>query len=123
MKTAKQQLITIIKFLSNNDFYYCKEYEGIYQYNECYCADDILQEAHDRIYTAVRGILGSFSISPKEDLTDEIQDELINEAYEQAERFHIRFNNLKQQEALEAINNNKELKQILLDRYKETAHK
>ena len=67
--------------------------------------------------------MGSLRIDPKNDLTDEIQDELINEAYEQAERFHIRFNNLKQQEIIEYINNNKELKQLLFDRFTETAHK
>lgn len=123
MNNNKTALKSIIKFLSKHDFYYCMEYEGIYEANECYCVDDILQQAHDSIYTAVCGILGSLRIDPKNDLTDEIQDELINEAYEQAERFHIRFNNLKQQEIIEYINNNKELKQILFDRFTETAHK
>ena len=122
MKT-KAKLITIIKFLSNHDFYYCHEYEGLFQANECYCAEDLLQKAHDRIYTAVCGILGSLRIDPKNDLTDEIQEQMINEAYERAERYHIRFNNLKQPQIIEHINKNKELKQILFERFAETAHK
>lgn len=120
---AKQTLKTIIEYLAKQDFYYCYQYEGLYQADECYCAEDILQEAHDAIYVAVAPILAGYRIDPLADLTEEAQEQLTIEAYEQAERYHIRFNNLKQQEAEEAINNNQELKQLLLDTYKETAHK
>ena len=119
----KNTLKSIIKYLSKRDFYYCYEYDGIYEANECYCVEDILQQAHDSIYTAVCGILGSLRIDPKNDLTDEMQEQLTNEAYEQAERFHLRFKNLSKNKILENIKNNKELKQILFERFAETAHK
>lgn len=119
----QQQLKAIINYLSKNDFYYCQEYEGIYQANECYCADDILQQAYDAIYVSVAPILSGYRIDPINDLTEEAQENLRIEAFEQAEKYHIRFNNLKQQEAQEAINNNQELKQILLDRFTNSAHK
>ena len=118
----KTALKSIIKFLSKHDFYYCMEQEGIYKANECYCVDDLLQRAFDSIYTAVCGILGSYRIAT-EQLSDELLEDLTNEAYEQAEKFHIRFNNLSKQEIIEHINNNKELKQILFDRFTFSAHK
>ena len=118
----KTTLKAIIKYLLKHDFYYCMEYEGIYEANECYCVDDLLQQAFDSIYNSVCGILGSYRITT-EQLTEELLEDLTNEAYEQAEKFHIRFNNLSKQEIIEHINNNKELKQILFDRFTETAHK
>ena len=114
----KTALKSIIKFLSKHDFYYCMEYEGIYEANECYCVDDLLQQAFDSIYNSVCGILGSYRITT-EQLSDELLEDLTNEAYEEAEKYHIRFYNMKEQEAIEAINNNKELKQILFDRFTE----
>ena len=118
----KTTLKAIIKYLLKHDFYYCMEYEGIYEANECYCVDELLQQAFDSIYTSVCGILGSYRITT-EQLTEELLEDLTNEAYEQAEKFHIRFNNLSKQEIIEHINNNKELKQILFERFTETAHK
>ena len=118
----KTTLKSIIKFLSKHDFYYCYQYEGLYEANECYCVDDLLQQAFDSIYNSVCGILGSYRITT-EQLSEELLEDLTNEAFEQAERYHLRFNNLSKQDIIEHINNNKDLKQILFERFTETAHK
>ena len=119
---AKQTLKAIIEYLAGNDFYYCNQYEELFQANECYCADDIYQEAIDNIYTSVKGVLSGYYICVN-DLTEEAQEAIRIEAFEEAEKYHIRFYNMKQQEAIEAINNNKELKQLLFERFSNSAHK
>lgn len=118
----KNTLKAIIEYLAGNDFYYCNQYEELYQANECYCADDIYQEAIDNIYISVKGVLSGYCICVN-DLTEEAQEAIRIEAFEESEKFHIRFDNLSFKEAQEAINNNKDLKQLLFERFTETAHK
>lgn len=120
----KHTLIKIIKFLSENEYYFCINSGELHQeIDECDCVDSLLQNVYDRIYVSVCDLLDGYRIDPKHDLKDEIQEQIINEAFEQAERLHIRFNNLNNQEIIEHVNNNTELKQLLFDRFTETAHK
>lgn len=123
---AKQTLKAIINFLSKNDYYFCKQYDEIFnsEFGDiCYCAEDILQKAHDKIYVAVKPILAGYYLDPLNDLTEEAQEEILELAQEQAEAQHIRFNSITKAEAQKAIEESKELKQILFDRFTETAHK
>ena len=122
----KKALKSIIKFLSKTDFYFCKNYDELFNLElgeNCYCADDLLQTAYDNIYVSVKEILAGYYLDPKNDLTDEAKENLINEVLEIVENYHIFFNKDSRETIEAAINNIPKLKQILTDRFTETAHK
>lgn len=122
----KNTLKAIIEYLAHEDFYFCKQYDEIFnsEFGDiCYCAEDILQQAHDKIYVAVKEVLAGYYLDPLNDLTEEAQEALQTQAQEQAEAQHIRFNSITKAEAQKAILENQELAKILFDRFTETAHK
>lgn len=122
----KTALKSIIKFLSKHDFYFCAETGELYNVGNgenCYCADDIYQDAHDAIYVAFAGLFNGYRIDTKKALTDEFQEEILDLTHEKADENHYYFNSMSPNEVKQTINNNKELKQILFDRFTETAHK
>lgn len=122
----KQKLITIIKFLSKNDFYYCAKNGELYNIGNgemCYCADDIYQEAHDDIYVALVELFNGFRIDTNKALTEEFRAEILELASEKADENHYYFNTITKKEALQIIQDNEELKQILTERFTFSAHK
>ena len=122
----KQQLKAIINYLAKTNFYFCKANGEIFNSedgNMCYCAEDILQQAHDAVYVAVVPILAGYRIDPIADLTEEAQEQLLYEAQEIAEQQHIRFNSITKQHAEQAIKDNQELAKILFERFSNSAHK
>ena len=126
MKNTKQALISIIKFLSKNDYYYCVETGELYDFGNgemCYCADDIYQEAHDAIYVAFAELFNGYRIDTKQALTEEFHEEILNLTHEKADLNHYYFNSMTTREAENVIQEQKDLKQILFERFTETAHK
>ena len=122
----KNTLKSIINFLSKTDFYFCKNYDELFNLElgeNCYCADDLLQTAYDNIYVSVKETLAGYYLDPKNDLTDEAKENLINEVLEIVENYHIYFNKDSRETIEAAINNIPKLKQILFERFTETAHK
>ena len=122
----KNTLINIIKFLSKNDYYFCVETGELYNLGNgemCYCADDIYQEAHDAIYVAFAELFNGYRIDTKQALTEEFQEEILNLTHEKADENHYFFNSMTTREAENVIQEQKELKQILFDRFTFSAHK
>lgn len=120
----KNTLKAIIKFLSKNDFYFCYRDEELFTNDEpCYCLEHYIQEAHDAIYVAFAGLFGGYRIDTKQALTEEFQEVILELAQEQADKEHFNFGNTTLRKAAQAIEESKELKQILFDRFTETAHK
>lgn len=121
----KNTIKTIINYLAKTEFYFCKNYDELFNLElgeNCYCADDLLQTAYDNIYVSVANTLPGYRIC-KDNLTDEAKENLINEVMEVVENYHIYFNKDSKETIEAAINNIPKLKQILLDKYKFTAHK
>lgn len=122
----KNTLKAIINFLAKNDFYFCVETGELYNLGNgemCYCADDIYQEAHDVIYVAFVELFNGYRIDTKQALTDEFQEEILNLTHEKADLNHYYFNSMTTREAEDVIQEQKDLKQILFERFTETAHK
>ena len=117
----KKALKSIINFLSKNNFYFCVETGDLYKGNgeNCYCADDIYQEAHDSIYVAFVELFGGYRISTKQALTEEFQEEILNLTNEKADENHYYFNKMTTREAENVIQEQNELKQILFERFNE----
>ena len=121
----KTTIKTIINYLAKTEFYFCKNYGELFNLElgeNCYCADDLLQTAYDNIYVAVAETLAGYRIC-ENDLTDEAKENLINEVMEIVENYHIYFNKDSRETIEAAINNIPELKQILFERFKFSAHK
>ena len=118
----KTALKSIIKFLSKNNFYFCVETGELYNEGNgenCYCADDIYQKAHDAIYVAFVELFGGYRISTKQALTEEFQEEILNLTHEKADENHYYFKSMTTREAENAIQEQKALKQILFERFTE----
>ena len=115
-------LKSIIKFLSKNNFYFCVETGELYNEGNgenCYCADDIYQEAHDAIYVALVELFGGYRINTSQALTEEFQEEILNLTNEKADENHYYFKSMTTREAENVIQEQNELKQILFERFTE----
>lgn len=120
----KNTLKNIIKYLSNNEYYYCYRDEELFSTEmPCYCLEHYIQEAHDAIYVAFAGIFDGYRIDTKQALTEEFSEEILELAQQKADEEHLNFWNTTTREAEQAIQDSKELKQLLFDRFTETAHK
>ena len=118
----KKALKSIINFLSKNNFYFCVETGDLYNKGngeKCYCADEIYQEAHDSIYVAFVELFGGYRIETSQALTEEFQEEILNLTNEKADENHYFFNSMTTREAENVIQEQKELKQILFERFTE----
>lgn len=120
----KNTLKAIIKYLAGNEFYFCYRDGELFTTDEpCYCLEHYIQEAHDAIYVAFAGLFGGYRIDTKQALTEEFNEEILELAQQKADEEHLNFWNTTLREAAQAIEESKELKQILFERFTETAHK
>lgn len=114
----KNTLINIINFLSNNEYYFCLNSGELHQeIDECWCADRLLQNIYDRIYLSVCDLLDGYRIDPKTELTDDALEFLTTLVQEKADENHYYFNIMTTKEAEDVIQEQKELKQLLTERF------
>lgn len=116
----KNTLITIIKFLSKNEYYFCLNSGELHQeIDECGCADHLLQNVYDRIYVSVCDLLDGYRIDPKAELTDDALEFLTTLTQEKADENHYYFEKMTQNEALQVIQEHPDLANLLLNTYQE----